>query len=710
MSAALRILHLEDDPNDVEIVRATLDAEGIETQMRAVARRDEFLQGLREGAPDLILADYNLPGFDGMEALALARHHAPAVPFIFVSGTLGEEVAIRSLQEGATDYVFKERLVRLAPAIHRALGEAVARAVRQQAEEALLRQKEYTAHVFDAAPTLIFGLTPDGVTTFVNPAVTRCTGYEANDLLGRDWWSIFYPGSENSQVESFLAMVRRGQVRDHEMTLTTSTGEKRTISWTSLNRYGDQGQLLEIVGMGIDVSEKQRAEETLQHAAFHDALTGLPNRALFLDRIRHASARQQRRFASFALLMLGLDRFKNLNDSFGHVTGDRFLCQVAERLTRTLRPGDTLARLGGDEFAVILEDVGLDEAAQAARRIQEALRAPMDVDGRELVTTASIGIAVGAGEQRPLDTFRNADIAMARAKRSGRDTHVVFDEGMHDELLHMQQLEADLRRALSEGQLRLLYQPIVSMETGAIAALEALVRWQHPARGVITPQAFIPLAEETGLIHELDDAIMRQAAQDMATIRGAGLANGSLKVNVNVSSREFARVDYAERLGRVLKSFAMAPASLRLEITEGTLLLEGEATHQTVTQLQALGVDLVLDDFGTGYSSLSYLHRFPLAALKIDKSFVARVDVPGREREIVDTILALGERLDMEVTAEGVETASQLEELRALGCPFVQGYYLSLPLEFDAVCRLLGTGGRLPALGAEVSALGGGRH
>ena len=656
-----------------------------------MARRAEFEAALGEGRFDLVLADNSLPGFSGLEALRLCRRRAPDVPFIFVSGTLGEEVAIHSLQEGATDYVLKERLARLAPAVRRAIEEAAQLRVRREAEEALRREKEHTAHIVAAAPALICGIGPDGTTRFVNPAVTQCTGYEASALVGSNWWQLLFPGSDYSEVEGPLAVMKRGEARDYEVALTTAGGEKRIVSWNFVSRFDESDRLVETVGIGIDITDRHRAEERLQHASLHDALTGLPNRTLFMDRLTHAAARERRRTSGFTVLLLGIDRFKAINDSFGHVVGDALLSAAAERIAASLRPGDTLARLGSDEFGALLEEVAPDEGLQAARRVEQELRRPFEVAGHEIFLTASVGLVRVRGGRRAQDVLRDADIVLARALLSGSGAIVEFDESMRDEVVRRQRLESDLHKAIAQGQLFVVYQPIVSLRDGRMAGVEALVRWRHPEHGLLGAPVFVPLAEETGLIVDLDEAVLREACADVSRWRALGLA-ADLKVNVNLSGHDFSRPEFVGRLERVLGQCALPRGVLRVEITESVLLQDAETTRSAVSQLHAQGVELVLDDFGTGYSSLSYLHRFPLAGLKIDRSFVSRLDVPGREREIVDSIVALAERLSLDVTGEGVETAEQLAQLRRLRCGYVQGFFLSRPVDAESISRLLREG------------------
>jgi diguanylate cyclase (GGDEF)-like protein len=434
----------------------------------------------------------------------------------------------------------------------------------------------------------------------------------------------------------------------------------------------------------------RRASEKLLHDAFHDSLTGLPNRALFNDRLAHRLALEKRRHAtSFAVLLLDLDRFKVINEGLGHGVGDQLLIAVGKRLSSCLRPSDTVARVAGDEFVILVEEIAEPaDARKVGDRLLNELRAPFVVGGREVFSGCSIGIACGnAGYAFPEDILRDADTALSRAKALGRGRWVEFDPSMHDRAVELLQLETDLRRALERGELRLHYQPVVSLTTGQITGAEALVRWQHPQRGLIAPASFIPLAEETGLIIGIGEWVLRTACRQAKSWQQTrGLPE--LEIGVNLSSKQFQLPGLVGLVGSVLSETGLSPRCLRLEVTESLLMSREPHIEDAMTGLRAMGVRIDLDDFGTGYSSLSYLHQFPIDTLKIDRSFIQRMGETEEGLEIVHTILALAKSLDMEVVAEGVETEHQLRTLRQMQCAYAQGYHLSRPLEdvkFDAL-------------------------
>ncbi|HVF56048.1 MAG TPA: EAL domain-containing protein [Pyrinomonadaceae bacterium] len=436
-----------------------------------------------------------------------------------------------------------------------------------------------------------------------------------------------------------------------------------------------------------EVAERKLVEAQLLHNAFHDGLTGLANRALFMDHLKLALGRAGRlEDYQFAVLFLDLDRFKVINDSLGHMAGDHLLVEIARRLETAMRPGDTVSRLGGDEFTILLDDLkDAGEAEAVAERLQRELAVTFRLGGHEVFTTASIGIALSAtGYQRPGDILRDADTAMYHAKQLGKARHVVFDQAMHASAMDQLGLERDLRWAVERQELFLQYQPIVSLDTGSLRGFEALVRWQHPERGIIPPAKFIPIAEETGLIIQIGKWVLEEACRQMSEWQKLSPPDEPLPISVNLSGRQFLQPDLLAQIEDVLLKTGLEARSLKLEITETVVMENIETATRTLERLQALGVELSIDDFGTGYSSLSYLQRFPVSTLKIDRSFVSRITESDASAEIVRTIMNLAQHLGMDVVAEGVETEQQSMQLRALACEFGQGYYFSKPMDRDA--------------------------
>jgi diguanylate cyclase (GGDEF)-like protein len=436
------------------------------------------------------------------------------------------------------------------------------------------------------------------------------------------------------------------------------------------------------------IAEQQRIGEALRlskerfrHAALHDALTGLPNRSFFTEQLKYMLDKSKHDpEGGFSVLFIDLDRFKNVNDSLGHAVGDELLVLVGRRLENMIRQGDMVSRLGGDEFAIVLVNMNeVDDAVAFSERIHETISQPFKLHGHQVFTAPSIGIAMSSHEYlQPDDILRDADIAMYHAKESNLGC-AIFDRELRAKAVNLLKIETDLRYAIERDELRVYFQPIIALESGRLAGFEALMRWQHPERGLVSPVEFIPIAEETGMIVGMTDWILRESCMQLSKWRWQSPLNRSLLVSVNLSGKHFAQPDLVDNVRQILHETGLDPHCLKLEITESAVMENAENTTKVLNDLRGLGVQLSIDDFGTGYSSLSYLHRFPIDTLKIDRSFVMRMTATGENSEIVRTIITLAKNLEMEVIAEGVETVEQLEQLRELGCRYAQGYLFSKP-------------------------------
>jgi len=544
---------------------------------------------------------------------------------------------------------------------------------------------------------------------YFSPRWKSMLGYEES-AVGSDseeWFRrVHTEDIDRVKVEIALHIEGLSEHFENEHRMLHKDGDYRWMLSRGLKVSDIKGKPTRMAGSLTDVTDRKVAEERLLRNAFYDGLTELPNRSLFVDRLGRSLARAKRREDyMFAVLFLDLDRFKNVNDSLGHMMGDELLIAVARRLEGCMRPGDTAARLGGDEFTMLLDDItDVSDATRVAERIQQDLLMPFDLNGHEVFVAASIGIAVSASKgsasayDLPEDVLRDADTAMYRAKALGKARHEVFDEAMHARALALLRMETDLRRALERENFRVYYQPLVSLETGKIIGFEALVRWEHPERGLVAPGEFIALAEETGLIIAIDRWVLREACQQtklwqekFAPLPGqpSPASVRPLEISVNLSSKQFGQPDLVAQIQEIVGESGLQMQHLKLEITESVLMNNAEAAAAMLTQLRELGIRLSIDDFGTGYSSLSYLHSFPLDTLKIDRSFISRLGSAGEDSEIVSTIMTLARNLGMEVIAEGVETAGQLAQLRVLSCDYGQGYYFAKPLTADAAEALL---------------------
>ncbi|MGK7917143.1 MAG: EAL domain-containing protein [Prochloraceae cyanobacterium] len=448
-----------------------------------------------------------------------------------------------------------------------------------------------------------------------------------------------------------------------------------------------------------EIAEHKKTQHQLQHLAFHDPLTKLPNRSLFLNRLRQVINRtSQQPNYFFAVLFLDCDRFKLINDSLGHVVGDKLLVKVAARLKSCLRSIDTIARLGGDEFAMLLQEVqDISNATCIAQRINEKLKLPFHIDEHEIFINVSIGIVLGTEDyQQPERIIRDADTAMYRAKELGKGCYQVFNTSMHDSSVNFLILETDLQRAIARQEFAVHYQPILSLPSNSLSGFEALVRWHHPEKGFISPAQFIPVAEETGLIVPIGIWILREACRQLRVWQKQYQAP-HLTISVNFSVKQFSQPDLIEQIDQILEETQLDSRSLKLEITESAIVENPELATKILQEFRSRQIHLSIDDFGTGYSSLSYLHRFPVNNLKIDRSFISRIGENGENLEIVRAIVTLAHQLNMSVTPEGIETTVHLAQLRALGCEFGQGYLFSKPLAPKAAAQLIANSGVLIA-------------
>jgi diguanylate cyclase (GGDEF)-like protein/PAS domain S-box-containing protein len=504
-------------------------------------------------------------------------------------------------------------------------------------------------------------------------------------------------------LRSALAAHIDGRVAhfEHELRVRHKDGSFRWMLSRALAVRDEAGKATRIAGSQTDITERKLAEERLLHDAFHDALTGLRNRTLFIDRLSRSLRRARHsEETTFAVLFLDLDRFKVVNDSLGHMVGDQLLMAIARRLEACLRPTDTVARLGGDEFAILLDDIrDVTDATRIADRIHRELTQPFQLNGQEVFTTASIGIAVSAAHyERADDLLRDADMAMYRAKSLGKARHEMYDTEMHSRAVAVLQLESDLRRAVEAQEFLVYYQPICSLETGKLTGAEALLRWQHPQRGILSASDFVPLAEETGLIVPIGEWLLRAACAQIRHWQNDGYPE--LRVLVNLSARQFQYPNIPGLIDRVLQETGMPAAALQLEITESVAMKNVGLSIATLKALHAMGVRISIDDFGTGYSSLSYLKRLPLDALKIDQSFVQHVTTHPDDAAITASITGLAHSLDLKVIAEGVETEEQLAFLRWQRCDEIQGHLITHPLPAEPFTQFLRQWRSLPPLEA----------
>ncbi|WP_354635814.1 PAS domain S-box protein [Planktothricoides raciborskii] len=560
-------------------------------------------------------------------------------------------------------------------------------------EEALRQSEEQFRHTFEYAPIGMAIQSLNGPFQRVNQGLCEPLGYTAEELLGKSFADLIHP----EEVMAFLEQQQHllaDEIASFRMENRYLAKDGHVVhALLKMVLVRDfRGEPLHLLGQFVDISDRKQVEQQLVHDAFHDALTGLPNRAMFLERVSTALKRIKRYpHQLFAVLFLDVDRFKIVNDSMGPVMGDRLLIAIADKLNQCLRSTDMVARLGGDEFSILLEDIkDIKDATKVADRILELLGSPFTLNGYEVVTTASIGIAMlSPTYEQPEQVLRDADIAMYRAKRAGKARYEIFDKVMYSYALGLLQLENDLRRAIEKREFKLHYQPITSLVSASLTGFEALVRWHHPEKGMVSPVEFIPIAEETGLIVPLGEWVLREACQQMKQWQDQFSWVAPLKMSVNLSAKQLREKQLIQKIDDILLETNLNPNCLKLEITESVLMENTEVVAKILWQLRSRNIELSLDDFGTGYSSLSYLHSFPVNTVKIDRSFVSRMNDNEENSEIVKAIVTLAHTLGMDAVAEGIETSEQLAQLKSLACEQGQGYFFSKPLDSQAATELL---------------------
>ena len=568
---------------------------------------------------------------------------------------------------------------------------------RKLAEEALKESEERYVLATRGANDGLWDWDIKSNTIYYSPRWKSMLGYDEEEITNSpdEWLRRIHP-EDRVRIEGAISAHIDGDTPSFkcECRIMHKDGSYRWMLGRGLAIRNDSRRAYRFAGSMTDITERKQAEEQLLFDALHDSLTNLPNRGLFMDRLEHAINREKRQNEyMFAVLFLDMDRFKVLNDSLGHTSGDQLLVAVSQRLQESLRPGDTVARFGGDEFAILLENLeDKGEALAIVHRIQEKLSKSFNLSGQEVFTSVSIGIAFSStGYDQTEHLLRNADIAMYQAKSNGNSCYEVFDAEMYAKAVTRLRLETDLRQAVRQNEFVLHYQPIVSTRSGTIIGLEALVRWQHPSRGLIDPSEFVTVAEETGLIIDLGEWVLQEACQQLKRWHTQFPSSSHLTMSVNISSKQLLP-NLVDRIERLLEETGFEPNRLILEITESMIMENAELVSPLLLKLKELDVKLYIDDFGTGYSSLSYLHHLPVDMLKIDRSFVMRVGDNGENMEIVRAIATLAHSLDMDVIAEGVETEKQMEQLKALKCEYVQGYFFSKPLESRGITDLLRKG------------------
>jgi diguanylate cyclase (GGDEF)-like protein/PAS domain S-box-containing protein len=683
-----RLLIVDDNEMNRDMLARRLARKGYDVLVANGAQ--ELVESVKQDGIDLVLLDIEMPEITGLDALRILRkvYSAAELPVIMVTAKTQSEDIITALDLGANDYLTKP--IDFPVAVAR-IGTQLAH---KRAQEALKESEErYALAALGSNDGLWDWNIPENEVHF-SARWKSMLGFQENEISNKpeEWFDRIHD-ADRARVKSEITAHQSGSTPhfESEHRMLHHDGTFRWMLSRGLAIRDQSGRPLRMAGSQTDITQ----------AKVSDPLTGLPNRLLFIDRLnRLIKYSKRRKNHSFAVVFMDLDGFKMINDSMGHMVGDQLLVGVAERLEKCLRATDTLARLrdtytvarlGGDEFTVLLDDLkDPNDAKIAADRLMKALKPPFLLAGKEVYTSVSIGIAQSNPVyEGPDEMLRDADTAMYHAKSLGKGRYEVFDAKMRASVMARLQLETDLRHALERREFRNYYQPIVNLASGEIAGFEALLRWQHPTRGLLGPIEFIGVVEETGLIRELGWWNLSEACRQIGEWRAVSTANRDLIISVNLSAKQFLQPNLVADIANLLREIKLPPDALKLEITESTVMKDPSGAVEMLQQIKSLGVRLAIDDFGTGYSSLSYLHRFPLDTLKIDRSFISSMDDDGDGMEIARTILPMAKNLRLDVVAEGVETLEQFELLKKFNCAFGQGYYFSRPLSADGITTLL---------------------
>lgn len=682
-----RLLIVDDNEMNRDMLARRLARKGYVIGLAESAK--ELLPRVKEDGIDLVLLDIEMPEVTGLDALHSLREAYSTIelPIIMVTAKNQSDDIVKALEMGANDYLTKPIDFPVA------LARISTQLSHKKAQEALRESEERYALAARGANDGLWDWNLVTSAMYFSPRWKAMLGFRENEIEDRlEEWIGRIHDADRERVKEEIAAHQKGLTPhfESEHRLLHKDGGFRWMLSRGLAVHDAMGRALRMAGSQTDITERKVS----------DPLTGLPNRLLFIDRlgrlIKHSKRRKDH---LFAVLFLDLDGFKMINDSLGHLAGDQLLVGVATRLEKCLRSSDTVARLGetftvarlgGDEFTILLDDLkDPADANRAAERLMKALAPPFLIAGKEVFTSISIGIALSnAVYDQPEDMLRDADTAMYRAKSLGKARYEVFDADMRASVMARLQLETDMRRALERTEFCNFYQPIVSLDSGRIVGFEALLRWRHPTRGMIAPDEFIFVAEETGLIRELGWWSLREACRQMSNWRARSDAYADLTISVNLSAKQLLQPHLVEEMKKLLHEVALPPEALKLEITESAVMADPAAAAETLQQIKSLGISLAIDDFGTGYSSLSYLHRFPLDTLKIDRSFISGGG-DGDGMEIARTIMPMAKNLRLDVVAEGVETLEQVSLLKRLHCKYAQGYYFSKPLAAEEVAPVL---------------------
>ncbi|MDH5471821.1 MAG: EAL domain-containing protein [Gammaproteobacteria bacterium] len=697
------ILIVDDEQRHLNSLRELMADNGFNVEL--AHNGEEAINRIKTKTIGLLLLDLNMPDMSGNEVMDFIKTNKINTTVIVVSGESSFEAANSALKHGAYDYIKKPYTTEaLINSVKNALKKRQLEHDNLQMQAKLLESEKLHRYLVNKSPDIVYMLDTNGRFTFVNKRIETLLGYQKEDLLGKHYTSIIHEDDHEKAKHTFnerrtgeratTNVELRFRCKNNDCAPRHFETSIIPIEISAVGIYNTKNDLpnnkfLGTYGIARDITERVEAEEIIRFQAYHDMLTRLPNRTLLKDRLNQAISHSRRNHSKLAVMFLDLDRFKVVNDTLGHLIGDQLLQSVSVRLKKCLREGDTLARIGGDEFTLLLPEIhGPKCSEMVAEKIISSLEHPFNINGHEFFVSTSIGIAHYPDDGSTMETLiKHADIAMYSVKGNGKNGYRFYADHMNEVYSNHMSLETDMRRALSQGQFKISYQPQINIETGEVFAMEALIRWDHPERGSISPYEFISLAEETGLILPIGEWVLRNACAELKRWREAGLSN--IRIAINISACQLEQDHIVKTIIDILHENNIPGEMLEIEITENVIMKDIENGINKLTQLSNHGINIAIDDFGTGYSSLSYLKRLPIDTLKIDRSFVHDMQNSDEDASIIKAIIAMARGLGLNIISEGVETKEQLELLKAWRCKNMQGFLFSRPIKQNDAINFL---------------------
>ena len=697
-----KILVVDDDPVVLKSLKDLLAIRGFNPNT-AIGGQEAICQ-LDQNEYDLVLLDLHMPYVSGHDVMDYINSNKIDTSVIIVSGETSFEAAKNACTQGAYDFLRKPYATdELIITITNALKEKRLKKQNLFMQQQLSESERLHRYIVNTSPDIIYILDQDGHFTFINERIESLLGFSKEEIVGKHYsFLVHHDDMEQAKYVFNERRIGTRAAKNIELRLKCKDDGKsrhfnnRTlpIELSAMGMYTGDSQSSSsytgTYGVARDVTQRKIAEETINFQAYHDLLTKLPNRALLRDRLSLAISQAKREDEKLAVMFLDLDRFKNINDSLGHMIGDELLQQVSMRLKECIRAADTLARFGGDEFTLMLPRLhnARDDASKLANKITNILKQPFIVEGHELYVSASIGIALYPQDGTSIDTLiKHADVAMYHVKGQGKNGYQFYSNEMNVPYLEKLSLDTGIHRALDNNEFSLVYQPQVNLRTGEIVGVEALLRWEHPEHGAISPSEFIPFAEESGLIIDIGYWVVKTACAELSRWRTAGLPE--IRMSINISACQLMEDNIVRNIINIMKDYDVPGSCIELEITENAIMDDMDSIIRKLQELSSHGITIAIDDFGTGYSSLSYLHKLPIHTLKIDRTFLKESRINKGDNTIINTIVAMAKGLSLNVIAEGVESQAQLEYLREIDCSEAQGFLFGKPLASDVISQLL---------------------